>query len=42
MRNKGLLEDFRRAIPDFSAEDNVGSPSEIPGNSGDIKLLLVV
>ncbi len=26
MRNKGLLEDFRSALPDFSAEDNVGSP----------------
>jgi hypothetical protein len=26
MRNKGLLEDFSRALPDFSAEDNVGSP----------------
>ena len=26
MRNKGLLEDFRRALPDFSTEDNVGSP----------------
>jgi hypothetical protein len=26
MRNEGLLEDFRRALPDFSAEDNVGSP----------------
>jgi glycosidase len=26
MRNKGLLEDFKRALPDFSAEDNVGSP----------------
>jgi len=26
MRNKGLLEDFRRALPDFLAEDNVGSP----------------
>jgi hypothetical protein len=26
MRNAGLLEDFRRALPDFSAEDNVGSP----------------
>lgn len=25
-RNKGLLEDFRRALPDFHAEDNVGSP----------------
>ena len=26
MRNKGLLEDFRRALPDFAAEDIVGSP----------------
>jgi len=26
IRNKELLEDFRRALPDFSAEDNVGSP----------------
>ncbi len=26
MRNSGLLEDFRRALPDFSPEDNVGSP----------------
>jgi glycosidase len=26
MRNPGLLEDFRRALPDFVAEDNVGSP----------------
>ncbi|MGB2627521.1 MAG: alpha-amylase family glycosyl hydrolase [Candidatus Acidiferrum sp.] len=26
MQNKGLLEDFRRALPDFTAEDNVGSP----------------
>jgi glycosidase len=26
MRNKGLLDDFRRAIPDFATEDNVGSP----------------
>ncbi|HYR02693.1 MAG TPA: alpha-amylase family glycosyl hydrolase [Syntrophobacteria bacterium] len=26
MRNKGLLEDFRRALPDFSPEDNIGSP----------------
>ena len=26
MRNKGILEDFQRAIPDFSAADNVGSP----------------
>jgi alpha amylase-like protein len=26
MRNAGLLEDFTRALPDFSAKDNVGSP----------------
>src|SRR5512137_2884766 len=26
MRNRGLLEDFRRALPDFTPEDNVGSP----------------
>jgi len=26
MRNPGLLEDFRRALPDFAAPDNVGSP----------------
>lgn len=26
MRNEGLLEDFRRALPDFTSEDNVGSP----------------
>jgi len=26
MRNQGLLEDFRRALPDFATEDNVGSP----------------
>jgi len=26
MRNTGLLEDFTRALPDFSPEDNVGSP----------------
>jgi hypothetical protein len=26
MRNQGLLEDFRRALPDFMVEDNVGSP----------------
>jgi hypothetical protein len=25
-KNKGLLDDFRRALPDFEAEDNVGSP----------------
>ena len=26
MQNKGLLADFRRALPDFAAGDNVGSP----------------
>ncbi|HTP41929.1 MAG TPA: alpha-amylase family glycosyl hydrolase [Nitrospiria bacterium] len=26
MRNRGLLEDFRRALPDFSPKDNTGSP----------------
>ncbi len=26
MRNPGLLEDFKRALPDFVAADNVGSP----------------
>ena len=26
MRNEGLLQDFRRALPDFAAADNVGSP----------------
>jgi len=26
MRNPGLLEDFRKALPDFGAADNVGSP----------------
>lgn len=26
MRSSGLLEDFRRALPDFDARDNVGSP----------------
>jgi hypothetical protein len=26
MRNDGLLADFRRALPDFFPEDNVGSP----------------
>jgi len=25
-RNRGLLEDFQRALPDFRPEDNVGSP----------------
>src|SRR3954468_7671186 len=25
-RNSGLLEDFRKVLPDFRLEDNVGSP----------------
>src|SRR6516164_144763 len=25
-RNQGLLDDFRRALPDFRPDDNVGSP----------------
>jgi hypothetical protein len=25
-QNKNLVEDFRRALPDFKPEDNVGSP----------------
>jgi len=30
MRNAGLLADFRRALPDFAPEDNVGSPYCVP------------
>lgn len=26
MRNRGLIDDFKRALPDFAAQDNVGSP----------------
>jgi len=26
LRNQGLLDDFRRALPDFTSADNVGSP----------------
>lgn len=26
MQNRGLIEDFRRALPDFTTKDNVGSP----------------
>ena len=26
MQNPGLIEDFKRALPDFAVEDNVGSP----------------
>ena len=26
MRNQGLLDDFRRVLPDFTGADNVGSP----------------
>ncbi len=46
MGNPGLLDDFRRALPDFTAADNVGSPycvrnyvgrspSGRPGGAGD-------
>ncbi|HEX3472642.1 MAG TPA: alpha-amylase family glycosyl hydrolase [Silvibacterium sp.] len=28
-QNRGLLEDFRRALPDFRSEDNVGSPYSV-------------
>jgi hypothetical protein len=31
MRNAALLEDFRRALPDFAANDNVGSPYCVRG-----------
>ena len=31
MENQGLLEDFRRALPDFAVEDNVGSPYCVRG-----------
>src|SRR5271170_1936119 len=31
MQNPGLLEDFRRALPGFSAHDNVGSPYCVRG-----------
>lgn len=30
-QNKGLLDDFRRALPDFRPEDNVGSPYCVRG-----------
>ena len=26
MQNQGLVEEFKRVLPDFTAEDNVGSP----------------
>ena len=37
-RNEGLLADFRRALPDFRAEDNVGSPYCIRGYAVDAHL----
>jgi hypothetical protein len=37
-RNPGLLEDFHRALPDFSPEDNVGSPYCIRGYEVDASL----
>ena len=37
-RNPGLLEDFRRALPDFRPEDNVGSPYCVRGYEVDAHL----
>ncbi len=35
MQNHGLLEDFKRALPDFVPEDNVGSPYCVRGYTVD-------
>ncbi len=35
MQNQGLLKDFKRALPDFVAEDNVGSPYCVRGYTVD-------
>ncbi len=37
-QNPGLLEDFRRALPDFQSEDNVGSPYCVRGYEVDAHL----
>jgi hypothetical protein len=37
-QNKGLLEDFRRALPDFEPKDNVGSPYCVRRYVGDKRL----
>ncbi|NML43185.1 alpha-amylase [Ramlibacter sp. G-1-2-2] len=37
-RNAGLLQDFRRALPDFRPEDNVGSPYCVRDYSVDPRL----
>lgn len=34
-KNSGLLEDFQRALPDYTIEDNVGSPYCVRGYSVD-------
>src|SRR5271157_5264649 len=34
-KNPGLVEDFRRALPDFRPEDNVGSPYCVRGYEAD-------
>ncbi len=38
MGNQGLLADFRRALPDFTAADNVGSPYCVRGYAVDARL----
>lgn len=38
MRNEGLLADFRRALPDFTESDNVGSPYCIRNYTVDSRL----
>jgi hypothetical protein len=37
-RNQGLLDDFRRALPDFRPEDNVGSPYCVRNYLVDVQL----
>jgi glycosidase len=38
MKNEGLLADFRRALPDFTERDNVGSPYCVRRYLGDAEL----
>jgi MFS superfamily sulfate permease-like transporter len=38
MQNQVLLEDFRRAIPGFVAEDNIGSPSDMERNPDNVAI----
>ncbi|HXV80533.1 MAG TPA: alpha-amylase family glycosyl hydrolase [Candidatus Binatia bacterium] len=37
-RNKSLLEDFKRALPDFREQDNVGSPYSVRRYTVDLRL----